>query len=55
MSRQSNPYNHSNQMNPNNDAYWKARGYHERPADWKNRAAEEEDNSSDKQSSKSKH
>ena len=26
--------NHSNQMNPNNDAYWQARGYNERPDDW---------------------
>ena len=28
--------NHSNQMNPNNDAYWQARGYNERPDDWEN-------------------
>ena len=28
--------NHANQMNPNNDAYWQARGYSERPDDWKN-------------------
>ena len=27
--------NHANQMNPNNDAYWQARGYNERPNDWK--------------------
>ena len=26
--------NHSNQMNPNNDAYWQSRGYNERPDDW---------------------
>ena len=26
--------NHSNQMNPNNDAYWQSRGYDERPDDW---------------------
>ena len=26
--------NHANQMNPNNDAYWQARGYNERPDDW---------------------
>ena len=29
--------NHSNQMNPNNDAYWQARGYNERPDDWEDR------------------
>ncbi|MEL0638607.1 hypothetical protein V6259_17830 [Marinomonas sp. TI.3.20] len=26
--------NHSNQMNPNNDAYWQSRGDDERPEDW---------------------
>ena len=26
--------NHSNQLNPNNDAYWQSRGYEERPEDW---------------------
>ena len=26
--------NHANQMNPNNDAYWQAHGYYERPDDW---------------------
>lgn len=26
--------NHSNQLNPNNDAYWQSRGYDERPEDW---------------------
>ena len=26
--------NHSNQLNPNNDAYWQSRGYDERPDDW---------------------
>ena len=26
--------NRANQMNPNNDAYWQARGYDERPDDW---------------------
>ena len=25
--------NHSNQLNPNNDAYWQSRGYEERPND----------------------
>ena len=27
--------NRSNQMNPNNDAYWRARGWSSRPNDWK--------------------
>ena len=30
--------NHSNQMNPNNDAYWESRGWEERPDDWEERA-----------------
>lgn len=34
--------NHANQMNPNNDAYWQARGYNERPDDWKNLVDKEE-------------
>lgn len=34
MSKQSDLDNHSNQMNPNNDAYWQSRGEDERPDDW---------------------
>lgn len=26
--------NHSNQLNPNNDAYWTSRGYDEKPNNW---------------------
>ena len=26
--------NHSNQLNPNNDAYWQSREWGERPDDW---------------------
>lgn len=26
--------NHSNQLNPNNDAYWDSRDYDGRPEDW---------------------
>ena len=26
--------NRSSQLNPNNDAYWQARGYDSRPSDW---------------------
>ena len=26
--------NHSDQMNPNNDAYWQSRGEDERPDNW---------------------
>ena len=29
--------NHSDQMNPNNDAYWDSRGYDGRPDDWEDR------------------
>ena len=31
MSRKDDMNNHANQMNPNNDLYWTARGYDERP------------------------
>ncbi len=34
--------NHANQMNPNNDAYWQARGYNERPDDWEDQWAQGE-------------
>lgn len=29
--------NRSDQLNPNNDAYWKSRGHDRRPDDWKSR------------------
>ena len=29
--------NRSDQMNPNNDAYWESRGYDGRPDDWQDR------------------
>lgn len=35
--------NHANQSNPNNDAYWESRGYDERPDDWEDWFAEDED------------
>lgn len=31
------PANYPDQLNPNNDAYWKARGEPARPADWESR------------------
>jgi hypothetical protein len=34
MSQKSDQDNHSNQLNPNNDAYWESRGYDERPEEW---------------------
>jgi len=34
--------NHSDQMNPNNDAYWESRGWDERPDDWEERAEQED-------------
>ena len=33
--------NKSQQNNPNNDAYWRARGYSERPSDWRERLQRE--------------
>jgi hypothetical protein len=35
--------NRSNQLNPNNDAYWDSRGEDERPDDWEERRDEESD------------
>ncbi|WP_274598084.1 MULTISPECIES: hypothetical protein [unclassified Pseudomonas] len=35
--------NHSNQLNPNNDAYWQSRGEDERPDDWEETADQGED------------
>ncbi len=37
MSDKSDRDNHSNQGNPNNDAYWESRGLDERPDDWEDR------------------
>ncbi len=39
--------NHSNQMNPNNDAYWESRGYDERPEDWEDGGNERDYSNSD--------
>ncbi len=33
--------NRSDQLNPNNDAYWQSRDYEERPGDWETRKDEE--------------
>lgn len=33
--------NHSNQCNPNNDAYWESRGCEERPDDWEDQTEDE--------------
>ena len=35
--------NHSNQMNPNNDVYWQTRGYDERPDNWEDLLANNEE------------
>lgn len=38
----------ADQLNPNNDDYWEARGYDERPDDWESRIEDESpDDSSD--------
>ena len=42
MSRKNDRDNRANQRNPNNDAYWTARGYDERPDDWRDRMEEDE-------------
>ena len=45
MGKQADRNNHTNQMNPNNDAYWQARGHDARPEDWEERSHIEEDSS----------
>lgn len=42
MGKNSNANNHSNQLNPNNDAYWESRGHDERPEDWEEEIEEED-------------
>nr|WP_314899153.1 hypothetical protein [uncultured Deefgea sp.] len=37
MSKKDDNDNHSNQLNPNNDAYWESRGLDERPDDYEER------------------
>ena len=39
--------NRADQMNPNNDAYWQSRGYDERPDDWEDRVAGDDDEGGD--------
>lgn len=34
--------NHSDQLNPNNDAYWQSREEEERPDDWQQRTGDDE-------------
>lgn len=43
MSKQSNSENHSDQLNPNNDAFWQSRGWGSRPEDWEDRVENEEE------------
>ena len=35
--------NHANQMNPSNDAYWESREHDDRPEDWEEQAAAEDE------------
>lgn len=42
MSQKDDQDNHSNQLNPNNDAYWESRGWDERPDDWEDRVEDGE-------------
>ncbi len=42
MSHKDDMGNLSNQLNPNNDAYWDSRGYDERPEDWEDRLDDED-------------
>ena len=47
MSDKADRDNHSNQGNPNNDAYWESRGYDERPDDWEDQVAEDDKDKGD--------
>ncbi len=47
MSDKADSDNHSNQGNPNNDAYWESRGYDERPDDWEDQVAEDDKDKDD--------
>ncbi len=40
MSDKSDRDNRTDQLNPNNDAYWESRGVDGRPEDWEDRAEE---------------
>lgn len=42
MGKQADHDNHANQMNPNNDAYWQARGLDARPEDWEELSRKED-------------
>ena len=42
--------NRSDQMNPNNDAYWDSRGYDGRPDDWEDRVSDDHDYDNDNRS-----
>ena len=35
--------NYSDQLNPNNDAYWDSRGFEGRPEDWEDRIEPQDD------------
>lgn len=42
MGKSSHNDNHSNQLNPNNDEYWRSRGWEDgRPEDWSERIADQ--------------
>lgn len=40
--------NRANQLNRNNDAYWRARNHDQRPDDWKSRESQDRQNSTPK-------
>jgi hypothetical protein len=48
MSRQSDQDNHSNQLNPNTDAYWQSRGEDDKPDDWVEQSEKQDVKSEDK-------
>ena len=40
--------NRANQLNRNNDVYWKGRGHDQRPDDWQSRKSQGQQNPKDK-------
>ena len=43
--------NHSNQMNPNNDAFWQSRDYDEWPSGWEDQIEAQDDKTKDSEKS----
>jgi hypothetical protein len=47
--------NRSDQLNPNNDAFWSSRGWDDRPDDWEEKAKQNDVQKESSQKSNSQH